>query len=140
MTGMIDDDLPDKLRAEAEGNYTSEAAVELVLRARLLFKLQPYVEVDPDGLYAAIDWNALATDLSDGKLGLSGGERRLIGVATSLGSGAAADLQDLPGLDEANSTLVLQAVAHAFGWHEQGRAVVVDGSFRSVVLTATGSR
>jgi hypothetical protein len=131
MTGVVDEELTDKLRAEAEGVYPSEAAVELVVRARLLPKLLGFVEVDPDGLYAWIDWAAVSAALSDGQLGLSGGERRLIGVAASLGAGAPVSLGDLPGLDERYSLLVLQAIAHSFGWHEQHCTALVDGSFTS---------
>jgi hypothetical protein len=126
---MTDQELADKLRVEAEGVYTTEAAVELVLRTRLLGKVQQFIDVDPDGLYAAIDWASLAAALTSGQLGLSGGERRLLGVAASLGAGTPVNLAHLPGLDERNAALVLQAVAHAFGWHEQHCAAVVDGSF-----------
>jgi hypothetical protein len=36
------------------------------------------------------------------------------------------------GLDAANITIVLTAIAHTAGWHERGTAALVTGGFRSL--------
>ena len=45
---------------------------------------------------------------------MSGGERRLLAIAASLGSGEPVDLADaLTGLDSWNAQVVVDAIAHA---------------------------
>jgi hypothetical protein len=129
-----EDELLDKLRAEVEGVCPSEAALELVVRSRLLHRLEPFIAVDPDGLYAAIDWDAFARELITGKLGFSGGERRLLSIAASLGAGGyPVDLRDVSDLDARHSVLVVQALAHACGREEERIPVAMDGSFVPLV-------
>jgi hypothetical protein len=135
MTRVIED-MPAALRAHARGSYPDEAAVELVLHAGLLGKVVEFIEVDdPDGRYAVIDWPTL---FEKGLGAVSGGERRLLRAAASLGSGELVSLSDLPGLDERFGRLVLQAVAHSLGWHEHGSSTVVNGTFDSAPNSHAG--
>lgn len=119
----------DELRAWATGIYGAEAATELLIRAG---RARQYARRDEYG-HAWLDFEAAAADVWPGGA-LSGGERRLVAVAVSL-SGyvptfavddadagtcwAAFSLGEvLPGLDRANLGLVLAAIAHGGGSHE----------------------
>lgn len=110
----------DGLRRWARGAYAEEAAVELLVRAfdsRFASNQYPWVRpCDRPGWYW-LDGERLI----DGTGALSGGQRRVLAVAASLVSGAAlTDLGGLlTGLDRPNLELVLAALAHAAGSHEQ---------------------
>lgn len=98
------------LRAWARGLLTSEAAVELIIRAhggRLLHG--SWVVREPDG------WTWLDTTAQGGYL--SGGERRLLDVVMSLASDERrVSLSDVvPGIDGPSLVLVLAAIRHAAG-------------------------
>jgi hypothetical protein len=109
--------LADKLHVRAFGTTHLEAACHVLTRAvsgRLLDALQLVWE-DEDA--AEIDWPA--TLASTGYL--SGGERRLLNLAASLGHGHPVDLADaLTGLDTWNAQVVVDAIAHAAGVHFAG--------------------
>lgn len=109
MTAPIDDDL----RAWARGNYCIEAGTELLIRAfagRFRQLGYPWIHVDPRPW---IDFNAI-TEANTGVY--SGGERRLLAIAASLGGNRTVTLSEvLSGLDAATLGLVLGAVAHAGG-------------------------
>jgi hypothetical protein len=65
---------------------------------------------------ASIDWEAAVTALHAGELPASGGERRMLLLASSIAGGTLVSLNDaLPGIDRRNASLVVRAVAHAAG-------------------------
>lgn len=113
------------LRAWAAGSYTSEAAVELVIRAfggQLLDG--PWI-APASGARAWFDAAAVA------EAGyLSGGQRRVLQIAASVAEpGHSIDLADvLPGLDRDAAALVLAAIAHAAGTHEHGDIEIRNGA------------
>ncbi len=107
----------DELRAWAQGDYPTEAAVELLIRAkggRFARVSCPWIE--PTGasssLYRA-DWDRLREESGV----FSGGERRFLNIAASMGSpDHPVDLSNnLSGLDDDLLLLVLAATAHAAG-------------------------
>jgi ABC-type phosphonate transport system ATPase subunit len=110
----------DGLRRWARGAYAEEAAVELLVRAfggRFASTRYRWVRAcDRPGWYW-LDGERLI----DSTGALSGGERRVLTIAGSLVSGASlTDLDGLlTGLDRPNLELVLAALAHAAGSHEQ---------------------
>jgi hypothetical protein len=121
---------PDELRAWAKGSLPVEAATELLLRAFSGRFAQPgwpwMMDDQEDGTY--IDFDAIPVHLG----GLSGGEKRFLNIAASLGGSWPVILNDvLPGLDRDLLDLVLAAAAHAAGSH-QGTVIVEnpDGSMR----------
>ena len=110
----------DGLRRWARGAYAEEAAVELLVRAFggrfASIRCRWVRECDRPGWFW-LDGERLINDTG----ALSGGERRVLAVAGSLVSGASlSDLDSLlAGLDRPNLELVLAALAHAAGSHEQ---------------------
>lgn len=116
-------DTAEGLRRWAKGLYPHEAAVELLIRfsgGRLL--AGEWIEPIEDG-FVRFDVERVS------EAGyLSGGERRVLEIAASLvGSRHEVALTDvLPGLDRAALELVLAAVAHAAGSHEQSRTLWRD--------------
>lgn len=118
------------LRAWASGRRAAEAAVELLLAVFTpgdLDWLGPYVEVDGDAGYAEIYWDVLAADVAAGAVSWTSGDDCLLGIAASLGGGGPVSLQEVADLDVGYATVVLQALAYAAGWREQGHSVVIDG-------------
>ena len=108
------------LRAWAKGIYPTEAAVELLIRTGLASTGDTWVQPGEDPGWWWIDFEGLAGALNEGTPH-SGGERRLLSIAASLGgySPEGFGLADaLPGLDRKRLALVLAAVAHAGGSHE----------------------
>ena len=109
--------LADKLHLHAFGITHLEAACHVLTRAasgRLLDALQLVWE-DDDA--AEIDWPATLATTGH----LSGGERRLLNLAASLGSGHPVDLADtLTGLDAWNAQVVVDAIAYTTGIHSLG--------------------
>ena len=117
-------DITDHLRRWARGMYTTEAAVELLIRAQ-------------DGTFASIDrpwilpgdhgyWIDLPA-ITEHLDGLSGGEQRLLRIAASIGSDEATPVNlgnVLSGLDRPTLRLVLAAVAHAGGSHQHSSLVI----------------
>jgi hypothetical protein len=104
--------LPRGLRSWAKGSRTTEAATELLLRAfvgRLGTIGHAWVESD-DAISRWIDWK----DIPDNVASLSGGERRLLMLAASIGGGTPVSLGDLiTRLDRSTVALVLAALSHA---------------------------
>ena len=108
------------LHAWARGIYPTEAAVELLVRSGLARPGDPWVKPGDDPGWWWLDFEALVAALEEGTYH-SGGERRLLAIAASLGghSPASFALGDAaPGLDRGHLALVLAAVAHAAGSHE----------------------
>ncbi len=114
------DNLARRLLCQAEGSTTTEAAVMLLAEAvhgRLLDSVT-LAWNDDERSMAAIDWDATRNSLGY----LSGGERRLLGLADSLATGRPVDLSDaLTGLDDHNALVVVNAIEHACGSRRQGR-------------------
>lgn len=104
--------LNDRLTAQAEGLYTTEAAALILTRGArgtLPAKLTAAIDDDPSHGYAYIDWDS-AVDLAPR---FSGGERRLITLAASLASTHEINAGDtFTGLDDSNANIVLDAIAH----------------------------
>jgi hypothetical protein len=65
---------------------------------------------------ASIDWEDAISALDAGELPCSSGERSVLLLAGSIAAGTQVRLNDeLPGIDDRNAALVIQAVAHAAG-------------------------
>lgn len=101
--------LADKIRAQAEGSYPTEAAALLITtacRGRLLDQL-PLLFVDDTR--AAIDWETGRQTLGY----LSSGEQRMFDLADSLFTGQPINLSDaLSGLDDHNARTALRAISY----------------------------
>lgn len=107
------------LRAGAKGSYGLEAATELLIRAlggRLLFLMECDDE-QFDGVWSFVEWSTVA----DRTAGMSGGEQRIALIAADLAGfpDEHFELSDVAGLDRDNVALVLAAISHAAGTHEQ---------------------
>ena len=127
----------DGLRRWARGAYAEEAAVELLVRAfGGRFASTGYRWVQPCD---APGWFWLdAEELIHGTGALAGGERRVLAVVGALVGGLAiSDLGGIvAGLDRSNLMLVLAALAHAAGSHEQVETEVRDDRLVSRRLRA----
>jgi hypothetical protein len=65
---------------------------------------------------AAIDWDAAITALNSGGLPCSGGERRILLLSAGLAGGTPVSLRDnVTGLDDRNTALLITAIRHAAG-------------------------
>ena len=134
----IADELADDLRGWAAGSYGLEACVEVLIRAAGGYWINRGDFLDtalcelPDGR-RGLDLDQAAA-FARSSHGASGGERRLLDLAISFGSD---DHQislnrTLDGLDAANTTIVLEAVARSLGWHEQPfYHTIVGGTFEA---------
>ena len=111
------------LRACAAGLYHSEAGTELLIRhgtflarpdfAAFICEDTSFADGTP---MAAIDWDAAITALNVGELPCSGGERRILQLAASLGAGIPVNLSDaITGLDRRNLSHLLAAIRHTAG-------------------------
>lgn len=109
----------DDLRAWAQGMYTYEAATELLLRAfkgNFAAAGQPWIRTDEHTGKPWIDFDAIPGNIG----GASSGERSVLLLAASIAADAPIALGDaVAGLDRDNLSLVLAAIAHAGGSHEQ---------------------
>jgi hypothetical protein len=120
------------VRAWAAGTYPAEAAVELLIRMPKspIREQQPWLVEDRDRSdrrprTVAVDADALAA----GTAAWSGGEQRVIAVAVSLLTGRPVSLGDVvTGVDCHHLQLVLAAIAHAAGSHEDRLPVFGDDS------------
>lgn len=128
-------DVESALLRAAVGDYAAEAAVLLLANSgRWLSRLQAAGlisivldgEVD-DGPWAAVHWTDLDRALRSGVLTGTGGELWLLRASASLADGQSVDLSELTaGVDRGELTLVLAALAHAAGSHEQSDVVRDD--------------
>ena len=129
-------DLESALLRAAVGDYTSEAAVLLLANAgywltQLAVADLITVETDDDDsapptgqvpgiAWAAITWTDLEPALAAGRIEGSSGQLRLLRAAASLADGRPVDLGDAAsGLDRRHLQLLLAAISHAGGSHEQ---------------------
>jgi hypothetical protein len=135
------DRLATMLRAWASGMYASEAAVDLLIAhgtwlARRDFR-QALVDAVDDGWsrggdlepMASIDWDAVTDFLERPDVSASSSEVTILRLAASMAGsrGPASLLEITASLDDTNSRLVLDALAHRFGWHERGTTYTVTG-------------
>ena len=139
-TTLTADELAPMLRAWASGMFASEAAVELLIahdvwprRRDFLFTLVDAVDDGwgPRGSVvpmAAIDWDRVEAFLVSAPASRS--EISVLRCAASL-AGAAVNvpLHDATAaLDETNSALVVNAIAHRCGWHQRGTSRLINGT------------
>lgn len=115
------------LRAWGKGLYGTEAAVELLARAfggRFAEPGWPWIKDDDQGR-AWLDAEEIL-----GHAGvLSGGERRVLEVVASLAGVHTVNLMDvMSSLDRQRATLVLAALSHAAGVHEEVQHVEGPGA------------
>ena len=108
------------LRSWAKGLYPLEAAVELLVRTadgRFASPAYPWIQPCDQPGWWWLDHEAIS---DDNLVALSGGEQRILRIVASLAGGQPVNLHaDLPGLDRDLMGLVLAAMAHANGSHEQ---------------------
>ncbi|GAA4757464.1 hypothetical protein GCM10023328_46660 [Modestobacter marinus] len=120
-------DVENALLRAAVGDYALEAAVLLLangghwlplLQAAGLIDLEP----DPAGgeTWAQVRWDDARSALQAGTVAGDDGQELLLRAAGSLADGQPVDLGDLTGdLDQASLQLLLAALAHAAGSHDQ---------------------
>ena len=131
------------LRAWARGTYSIEAMVEVLARGVGGFWLTrsdfldaciEIVDDHPEGPWAWLDTEQARAFLDSNPIA-SGGERRMLEIALSVGGHHRVDLsQALGGLSHVNIAVVLEAVAHLGGWHERyPMAMTVDGTWSAEV-------
>ena len=121
--------LPAALRAAASGIHPLEAGTSLLIDCGCWLHREDFTSQfittaisisDGTTLLASIDWAAAVTALDAGKLPSSGGERRVLRLAASIAGGIPVSLyDDLPGLDQRNASLVINAILHATGQTNQ---------------------
>lgn len=135
-------ELTDRLQAWAQGWYPAEAGIALLSRHQQWLVRREFLTKcvrltdgrDRDGLapMAAIDWARAAQLLDQGAFIGSSSELQVLAAAVSL-AGEQPRAYDLGSvvtrLDTANVTLLLNAVAHAAGWHQRGVSALVAGRF-----------
>lgn len=118
MTTLTPGQLGHLLCEWAAGSYADEAAVELLIAHGTWLHRDDFlarcVEYDHDGSrpVAWVDWDAIAAFLDD--TGCSSSEARMLRLAAELaGIDTGRPLADLlSGLDDRNSLLVVDAIAH----------------------------
>jgi hypothetical protein len=117
--------LGDALQACARGIYPLEAGTGLLIECGSWLHRKDFTSrfitvstsiSDGTTLLASTDWEAAVTALHAGDLPASGGERRMLLLASSLAGGTPVSLNDtLAGIDRRNASLVVSAVAHTAG-------------------------
>lgn len=113
---LVDETPVADLRDWARGLYALEAATELLIRGRWAQTWRPWV-LKRDGGGWWIDFEDLPNHIHE----LSGGEYRFLRFAASISGEypSGPPLSEVSGLDRRNVDLVLAAIAHAAGTHEQ---------------------
>ncbi|RFA24567.1 hypothetical protein B7R25_16500, partial [Subtercola boreus] len=120
MTTDGDAVLHEQVRAWAEGSNPLVAAVELVIRAGLIYDRAPWVRTDNAWKTSALDFDVLLTESGT----LSNGQQSLIRIAASLGQGTPVDLRETTtNLDLTYTQLVMTAIAHTAGLTEPGTTI-----------------
>jgi len=126
-------EITDELRRWARGMYTTEAATEMLIRARngaFASIDRPWIKPGDHGYW--IDFPAITELLG----GMSGGEQQLLRIAASIGSDEAPPVRlgdAVSGLDRPTLRLVLAAVAHAGGSHQHS-SLVIDRNGRATII------
>ena len=125
MTTLNSRRLGDALRAGAGGIHPLEAGTGLLIECGSWLHRDDFTGrfitvgtsiSDGVTLLASIDWEAAATALHAGELPASGGERRMLLLASSIAGGTRVSLNAAqPGIDRRNASLIVKAIAHATG-------------------------
>jgi hypothetical protein len=121
----------DALREWARGSTTLVAATELLIRSGFAQKGRPWVHYDEERQRPWIDFDEIP-DLIGGK---SGGEKRLLRIAASLGGSSTSIVlgDEVAGLDRFRIELVSIAIIHAAGFTETTSDIVLeDGEPRRI--------
>ncbi len=128
MTSYADHE--DGLRAWAAGLNPLAAATELLIRTGFAGPEQPWVHYDEVAKRPWIGFDEIPELIA----GMSGGERRLLQIAASIGGSTPIILGDeLAGLDSGVVQLVTIAVVHAAGYSQSTSDVVYqDGQPRII--------
>jgi len=111
---------PAALRAGAAGLYALEAAAgRIIAHGTWLTRDDFACFVEYGTGTAAIDWEPAACALETGGLPCSGGERRMLTLASSPAGQTPVILGDaIISIDDRNVGLLVQAVLHASGQHQ----------------------
>lgn len=124
MTNVPPDLLADRVRSAAAGYYPSETAAELLIRHDRWLHRRSFVEacIEIDDGYAWVVWGAIPAFL-DNPPGCSSSELRILAIVAELaGYDTGRPLGELlTSLDEHNSMLVLDAIAHVLNSGETRR-------------------
>ena len=136
-TSLTPEQLAPMLRAWAKGLYTSEAAIELLIAHRVWLTRHDFLATCVDAIdngwtregfepMASVDWARAARFAFD--VPCSTAEAAVLRLACSLDGTSTGDLAGLTrGLDAANTSRLLEAIAHRLGWHEHGLTHTVTG-------------
>ncbi len=125
---MTTDELTAALNACAAGLYPLEAGVALLVAEGTFLRRDDFTTrfiehgTSSRTAMAAIDWDAATAALHAGELPCSGGERRVLELASSLSGGIPVDLRDaVTGLDDRNIQRLVTAILHASGKRPEPR-------------------
>jgi hypothetical protein len=119
------------LRAWAKGVYTCEAATELLIRGfggRFIKPGNPWIGYDPIYKNWWIDFAVIPEESG----ALSGGERRFLQIVASIGGEVPVELGDCLSMDREYLKLVLAAISHASGSHQDSGLRVSDDGTRMI--------
>lgn len=108
----------DLLRTWASGVLPQESGVEMLIRAGFAGRQRPWVKTDRSGAMW-VDFDAIEPNIGT----MSGGERRYLMIAASLGSSdVQVNLSDVMcGMDARYQRLVFAALVHAGGRERAAR-------------------
>ena len=130
-------ELRDMLRTHANGSYSMEAAVELVINTGVWLRrgdfLRECVTAISDGPHnrghaplATINWHTAAQYAEHAPA--SRGETAMLRLACSLAGVSTGSLRDLTvPLDPKNTIRLIDAIAHGAGWHQSGKSHTTRG-------------
>lgn len=125
----------DALRAWAKGMYPLEAATELLIRTGWAHPARRWIEVSNGRPY--IDFLTVGDPEVIGSY--SGGEKRLLRIIASLSDRTSVVLgDDISGLDRKHVSLILAAIAHASGSHQDSE-MIGDPATGNVTFEQPGS-
>jgi hypothetical protein len=129
------------LRRYAKGTYPAEAAAELLIAHDSWLRRDDFIRVctwalwpshTPGVPFLGVDWET-AADFACNTAG-SSGELKMLAIAATIAGQPIIECPVWKGfgdllmsLDNTNVQIVLEAIAHACGWHEQGVAREVTG-------------
>ena len=116
---MTSANLAQALRACASGIYTAEAAAGmLIAHATWLDRddFRQFIHTDPGTGMAAIDWPAVTSALTAGRIPSSNGEQKMLRMSASIAGHVPVILGDtITGLDDRNIQILVSAILHASG-------------------------